>query len=369
MNIINLKLINDYVSGKRISEKKLEKLESNRDFMTNVMNTTNDYRVYRLCSEELKKDYEFVLFYVNKFKDNLEAIDKAASYFLENSNNQINNFELYIIMKRLTDEYDNICIKYGINAEALSLVDEGIISTVRGEINDPTIQQLYGLGFTYLKDKYSTSEIILDHYATRLIRTLFDDNRKKLEIDVHTTFENPDQIKEYGINSYLIDYISRYDQELSSYVQNRLYLLAPLKDGLISISLKWDIYNNNINDLRYRKIMRIYDKYMNLYKQQTSIDYYDLLKYIVKILDISDEIFEYKDDNIEDNWNINSYMLNHSTISTESSNTNEKFYELVDTINEIMHENNPNKIRLINLPTNECKVTKIRDKHAEITQL
>ena len=369
MNIINLKLINDYINGKKISEKKLEKLENNRDFMIDVMNISNDYRTYKLCSEHLKKDYEFVLFYVNKFKDNIEAIDKAATYFIEHSKNQIKNFELYIIMKNLTNECDKICIKYGINAEAISLDDEGIISTVRREINDPAIQNLYGLGFCYLNDKYSTSETILDHYATRLIRNLFDNNRKKLEIEIHTTFENPDQIKEYGINNYLIDYISRYDQELSSYVQNRLHLLTPLKDGLISISLKWGIYNNKINDLRYRKIMKIYDKYMGLYKQHSSIDYYDLLKYIVKILDISDEIFEYKDDNIEDNWSIENYTLNSPTISKDTSNSNEKFYELVDVINEIMHENDPSRIRLINLQTNECKVTKIRDRHAEITQL
>ena len=64
MKNIDASLIEKYINGDDLGEYSIEQLENDKDFMTSVINYTNDVKMYSLCSDELKKDYEFVKYLV-----------------------------------------------------------------------------------------------------------------------------------------------------------------------------------------------------------------------------------------------------------------------------------------------------------------
>ena len=85
MKNIDASLIEKYINGDDLGEYSIEQLENDKDFMTSVINYTNDVKMYSLCSDELKKDYEFVKYLVLKFKNNPDYITKIADYYFGNS--------------------------------------------------------------------------------------------------------------------------------------------------------------------------------------------------------------------------------------------------------------------------------------------
>ena len=56
MKNIDASLIEKYINGDDLGEYSIEQLENDKDFMTSVINYTNDVKMYSLCSDELKKD-------------------------------------------------------------------------------------------------------------------------------------------------------------------------------------------------------------------------------------------------------------------------------------------------------------------------
>ena len=55
-------LITKYINGEDIEKYSLEELENDRIFMIKVIEYSNDLNMYNLCSDNLKKDYNFVKF-------------------------------------------------------------------------------------------------------------------------------------------------------------------------------------------------------------------------------------------------------------------------------------------------------------------
>lgn len=367
MKIINLRLVENYIEGKgRISNKKLEKLENDADFMKCVFNKSNDHKLYRLCSNELKMNYDFVKFLVYKFKDNVDFIDTVADHYIQNSNNDMNNFELSIIMKELTKECETVCIKYGLTVEVVSLTDEGILESVKNDLIDDYTKNIYGLGFMYLEHQYEGREIILNNYAKRLIINLYYNNKKELEVELHNKFKTFDNFKEYGTNSYLIDYIARFDYNLSVYVQTRTELLESLNDGLLYLSMRWNSYNKRMNAIRFQQILSVYDEYMDNIKYNLEDNYYELLKYIAKQLNVPDDFYDYVDELLKDEND--SFPFKNSLLDKDEESS-DSFTQLFETVSSIINEKDPSEIKDIHIPSNKCVVTKIRAKSAEITQL
>lgn len=362
MKIISLNLIYDYLSGKKIPNKKLEKIEGDRDYMICAMNKSNDYRLYRLCSDALKTDYDFVLYYINKFKDKVEAIDTAARYYISHSTNYINIYELKIIMKKLTMGYDHICTDYALDVLGNILIDQSSICSRIEDIKDISQKEKYGLGFVYIEGLYESSSIIMDTYAEKFIGDLCSTmkDRKQIEIEVHNEFNSQEALRKYGLNNYLLDYIAKHDICLAEYVESRISLLEPLKDTLFNICLRWDHYNDKLQDRKYRQIMNVYDEFMSSERSSATCNYYDLLKYAMKILGISDDLFDYKDSFYEEEYDD---LYNHSITTNyfdENSSESRGFNSLVETINNIIVEKDPRIIKNIHIPSNECVVTRIR---------
>ena len=63
MEVLDLKMVCDYILSKRISKKKISYLEDDVEYMMLTMIKSNDPRMYRFCSDKVKLDYNFVKFY------------------------------------------------------------------------------------------------------------------------------------------------------------------------------------------------------------------------------------------------------------------------------------------------------------------
>ena len=86
-------LINDYINGNDMDDDILEQLEDNTDFMIEVIKKSNDKKMYFFCSENVKKDFRFVEFFIKKFKDDINLINKVADTFINSRKKQNNYFD------------------------------------------------------------------------------------------------------------------------------------------------------------------------------------------------------------------------------------------------------------------------------------
>ena len=62
LNLIDKKLVYQYILGDYIEAGLLEQLEDSPIFMQAVMEQTNDIKMYELCSDDVKHDFDFVVF-------------------------------------------------------------------------------------------------------------------------------------------------------------------------------------------------------------------------------------------------------------------------------------------------------------------
>lgn len=361
MEIIDLKLLDDYSygkdnNGKAFEWETLDKLEDDSDFMMGSICKTNDYKTYLHCSEALKLNFKFVKWYVNKFKDNIVAIDNIAKNFLNNSNNPSENFELAIMMKDLADEYDRVCVLYGMYAENIAIMDEVYIAAVIKETSNELLKEYFGLGFSILENKYNYNEVILDFYAKRMLNDIYYYNKKNIEIDIHETFKSPEEFNKYGTHNYLIGLLSKFDKELSLYVQKNPDILNNIILCIKDVLPRWNHFERKVEKIRLKQIIKVYNEYSS--NNCDSENYYDILQYIIKQYNISEEIFDLIDDIYEDNLRMSVRYVER--IINDSSFDIDKYNLLIDTINSILSESNPELIKEISMP--KCKVTNIRKK-------
>ena len=101
------KMIDNYILGNEIDGYNITELENDKDFMMLVIGTTNDNKMYNLCSDELKVNYEFVKYLIIKFKNNIDFICEVADYYLAKTKEEINRLKIVIKMIELTNDNKN----------------------------------------------------------------------------------------------------------------------------------------------------------------------------------------------------------------------------------------------------------------------
>lgn len=95
----NKKTILDYISGNDIDGFSIEELEDNPNFMADVMEFTADKRMYHFCSDNVKRNHDFVIRIIAKFKDDIDFITQIAdNYVVENDENGLKQAEFNILM-------------------------------------------------------------------------------------------------------------------------------------------------------------------------------------------------------------------------------------------------------------------------------
>lgn len=355
-------LIIDYINGNDIDDYELDELENDKIFMKKVIDFSGDEKMYNFCSDNLKKDYEFVKYIIFKFNNDTKFITSVADYFLDNTDNDYERTELSIIMSELTrkereiNHYNILCDSIysdkRIQVELSKLKSKG----------EEFISEL-GMGFLLIYDLYSHSEIILNFYAKKMIEDIFKEYDINLEKMLHNQFNMPDDINKQRLNNYMLSFIEVYDSMLASYASSHLEVLLPFRENIIDVQKNWNRYNNRHERENYICMFEKIHEYM---KEADSIFSEEHLKYYIGrklgILEkikrydyINDELFEYFEKELSDEFVENT--LKNSFIEMLHYNNVKKIIE--DTL---FGKNSDLTSNLIedSKKTNKCKVLKFR---------
>ncbi len=294
MKKYNKKLINDYINGDKINDFNIDELENDKEFMMLVISLTNDKSFYKLCSDELKKDYEFVEFIVRKFQNDVKFICEVADYYLKDVKDELNRLELAIVMSNITNKKDVLKHReYEVICESIFTTKMVQIELAKNKVNDKYIQDEIGMGFLVIFDSYNSSKIVLDFYAKSIVKSIFDENDIDLEIMLHQQFESKEQLNQIGINRYLINFIEGYDSMLASYLSANIELLSEFSNKIKNIQSNWNKYNEKDERKKYNLLLEKIHEYMENNESNCMFDETTLLYYIGKKLGILDKIAKY----------------------------------------------------------------------------
>lgn len=295
MEKYSLDTVKKYINGEDLDNYNVDQLEDDKKFMMAVINFSNDFNFYNLCSDEVKSDYEFVKYLVIKFKNNINFICKVADEFLEKTSDALFAAELAIIMQRLIknkkeNDYD-LFVDSIYNRKLLEI-----------EIYKAKNQDDFNVSqFHLFIDEFGSSSIIMEHYAKRFIKDIFKSNGINLENMLHSSFKNKEQIIKVGINSFLINIIERYDTSLSSYVCTNVSVLFPLKDEIQKILNNWDKYNREKEKEKYKLAFdKAYEYMENTDGILGDIGKYETIYYAAKELGIYEKLAKYDDTFLEE---------------------------------------------------------------------
>jgi len=287
MKKIDISLVKKYISGEELGEYSSEQLENDKDFMIGVVSYTNDSKIYNLCSDEIKKDYDFVKYLILKFRNNSEFITEVAEYYLNNTDSEIERIELNILMSILLP--NELSSKYEISSETAYYTKRVEIEIEKAK--DLNLESMIGEGFLLIFDSYNCSDIILKYYAENMINEIIRDNNINFETMLHNQFKTPDKIDKIGVNNYIINFIGYYDSMLGSYVSSHLDLINNIRNKIKNIQINWDRYNTIDEAKRYNSMLCMVHNYMEM--SESNMSESDILYYVAKELGIKDKVEHY----------------------------------------------------------------------------
>ena len=83
-NKYSKKLIWDYIHGEEIDH--IDELEEDYQFMMAVIELSHDKKMYDMCSDQIKSNYEFVRFLIEMFQGDKRFIVRVANFYLDTVN-------------------------------------------------------------------------------------------------------------------------------------------------------------------------------------------------------------------------------------------------------------------------------------------
>lgn len=279
MKYFDLKLIQQYINGDNIGKYKLEELENNKDFMMCVINTTNDPDIYYLCSNEIKINYDFMKFYINKFIKNSDKVIKAFNYFIKHSTNNHDKIILAMIIASKYSKYTVINFEY----------DEFLFYFLQGYYYDTLSFEDVYKAFKKHKDL----DIILNIIAKKQLSNILNEKELVLPYVIMHKFNTVQELLEYGTLNFLIIYIKAHDIQLGKYVSDNTDLLDIYLKDIDNIIDNWDYYKQKDKNKRFNNIIRNIYNYCNEY--QTIIPPDEYIKYLSTYINNNEFINYYID--------------------------------------------------------------------------
>jgi hypothetical protein len=286
----NKTLILDYISGNDIEEKLLEELEDNYLFMFDVIKLTKDKKMYNLCSDNVKKDYNFVKLIIDMFSYDIQFITIVADNYLNNisiSEDDINYRELLITMAKIIGRTDDKkLLFYCTKAYSIYIEDSIAFTSDIMKEKNKSFKLEMGLGFLFFLNEYGTSEIIMDYVASNFISRIFIESNLDLEKLIHKDFKDFRDLEKHGINNFIIGYINNYDTYLATYVSSKVELLNDLRKRINFIQKNWDNYVKRTNMRKIAIFIYEANKYIDDHEKDMSLCGEDALEYIIKKFDL-----------------------------------------------------------------------------------
>ena len=283
------KLLSDYLLGKSIDDYDIDELESNPEFIKEIIDFSNDKSMYNLCDDELKKNFNLMKFLVLKFKDDEQFIKKIARDFSNCSDNETDIFEINIIVSELVEiDYENIAENDSfIDAKVMfHLLNLSYMSEMKGE-EDYDVINFLQMGFICFKETYEGRKTIIDYIAKEMVSLILTKEGLSLEELVHSKFKSKEKLEKVGTINFIINYIASYDSNLAEYLQANIKLIEPVKNDLDRIKDNFE----NYNDIKREEMMYWIIEYVQK-KSEDLCGYFSgtqLLEFIANDLKIADD--------------------------------------------------------------------------------
>ncbi len=327
----NYDIVQKYINGEDIEGYDIDELENNSDFMKFVFMATNDSKMYSFISDDLKKDYNFVVFLLIKFSNEAKFIDEVATYFLENTEDEKLRNGVIVHMCKILDKDENTAefIKYRLMFKSALITELCSIAAYNEEHPNEHI----GLGFMLLFDEIEDEEV-LKYYACELVEEMFDFYGLNLEDELHNDFKSAEEASNAGI-TYMINLVSRYDSSLASYLAVRTNLLESLNKDIKRAIKSWDRYYNKEEKAKYLQMYESVHDYVEEHQSESNFDEDALMYFAAMELGITKKLEEYFDivgKEIEDYYS--SYDENY--IKNELNNLSTRI--LINEVKKIMQK-------------------------------
>lgn len=218
------RLIKDYIMGNNIYGYNISDLEDDYHFMMNVINYTNDKKMYNLCGDNVKKNPIFIKFLITKFKDDFDFALMVANEYIKSidDNNDIGAIEISILMCKYfkNNESDDL-IPFKIRLSSFCVEKRMLYEQFRKKKDN--VQ----MGFRLVLLEYKNSKIIRDFLADRFVYEIF----AGLNLSANSYYNIS--------NEMILNTINKFDSFLFEYVKNNLCF-----DDYIFKYVKKILYNN-----------------------------------------------------------------------------------------------------------------------------
>lgn len=248
-------LILAYINGLEVDN--IDTLEADYKFMLQVIETTKDKKMYNLCSEEIKKNYEFIRHMIEIFKDDKDFINQLSEEYISKFDlDNINVKELFIIMADLLEnsKYIDNYIFYNLKRSLMFHQESMIIAAEINDITDPNLKQEIGMGFVLitLDDELGKSDIILKYFAKKFMEEIFyKDGISTLNEIIHFQFSKLEKLEKIGIKNFILNYVGVKDAYLASYLYSHIELIYEIENDIKKLSKNWDKYEEDKKEMQY----------------------------------------------------------------------------------------------------------------------
>ena len=271
-------------------------MKNDKNFMMEAIAYTKDKNMYDLCSDELKKDYEFVRFMITTFSSDRNFIEQLAEDYIEDLDEEdIVYKELSVLMtsllsKRELNTFNGRALAFYIKeCIGLSALEES------GELDD--VLPNFGKGFFVIQTKYETSDIIQRFFAERFLSDIFFNGRINFEELIHSKAKNIKDIDEKGETIFLLNIINEVDPNLYDYTAVHIELLRPISKELDKVKNRWASY---VYDRDFRRVTIFYQEAYKIMEDLQIVACDEMCEYVKVKLGLQEEFKPYEMDELDD---------------------------------------------------------------------
>lgn len=244
-------LLEDYLDGKISNSSTLNELYNDSSFMKLLILKTRNPNYYNLCSDNLKRDIDFVLFLTRIFEDDLNLLFSMIYGYTRYCDERDPKYPelLYKINGYLKNFNNNFDITY------FMLYKSKIIwffEIKQDKINyfledqSEKYQKENSFGFSIMQYFYNDSKETQMFFAEHYLEKLFYEY--DFENYIHKKYQSLDALNSVGINTVLSDYVKSFDEGLYEFVLVRPELLKSGEIKLLQIKDNFDEFA--LNDTR-----------------------------------------------------------------------------------------------------------------------
>lgn len=213
------------------------------------MRTFKNKNLYYECSEELKRDFDFITEVINIFKDDFDFIDEVAESYVkyipaEDINSNPEYIELCMLLGQYVPEGHPYYEFYTNRLNGIYSIFLLHVMMVKDEFTDVS-----ELGFSILMEDHKGRTNILNYFATRLMNELYHTNScGSFEDLIHKHCDDAVAIMNEGYVNFFVRNLYGVDTALSYYVFEHPSLLDSLVNELNLICSTWDDYEQRLSE-------------------------------------------------------------------------------------------------------------------------